>query len=339
MTTIFDVAKMANVSIGTVSRYLNNKKLREDNHKRVEQAIKELNYKVDNSARTLKTKTSYTVGFVACTLNTVIVLDIIQGLDTTLVEYGYNLIVASTLNNIELERKKIMLLEQKKIDGLIYMVHQQSHLLLEDLNRLQENGIPVILVNCDIPEFECDKVFVDNINGTYNAIEYLINQGHRNIACMYYHNNESTMTERYEGYKRALQDYNIPLNPKYVIEGPYDRSGNVMDQIEALFKMDNRPSAIFTSSFDYTFMAMEVFKTLKMEIGKDISFIGFDQITFNHLLDKQISTVKEPSYEVGVVAAKTLLKRLENKNDPLKIFRLKTQMEITESVQTFGSMI
>ena len=204
--TIRDVAQRANVSLGTVSRYLNGHRLKETNRIRVEQAIQELGFRENFIAKGLKNNRSMAIGVVLASLTDLFATSIVTAAERILADENYSIIVCDFESNQQKLEHKLRFLKDRSIDGLILFPGNctSSDALREYLN----DKIPVVIVNDDMPDINTDKVTVDNSNASFRAIEYLIHQNHRDIAII--NGDQNTYTGR-EGIRAfgALLTYQV----------------------------------------------------------------------------------------------------------------------------------
>lgn len=330
MPTIRDVARLSKTSVGTVSRYLNGYKIKDANVKKIEDAIKELNFSRNTIARGLKTNITFTVGILIPELSNIFTNNIIDGMEKIFDEEGYNIIVCDSRNSLVKEKEKLNLLKDKMVDGILLMPvsNEKDH-----VEEIIDSGIPIVLIDRLIGDIKIDGVVVDNINGSYSAIESLINNGHKNIGIIAGPDDIYTAYERLVGSKRALTDYNINIKPENIAITNYKIDGGYLG-FKNLIELDNPPTAFFTSNYFTTLGALKAIVEKGLKIGEDISLVGYDQLEFFEIFSPPISVVSQPRDEIGTTAAKLLLKRMKNdlSNFPT-IIRLKTGLTLTNSVK------
>jgi len=177
--TLKDVAKHAGVSASTVSRVVNgDSRISSKTRNKVLACMKKLGYQVNNVARSLKTNKTLTVGFISPELTNDVFMNIAKGAEDEFRKHGYNIIICNSNENVEDEKDRINLLIQKCVDGMIIIPASPEG---KHFNKIRASGRPVVLVDRLTEDFESDAVLVDNINGSYSAVEFLINKGYRRI--------------------------------------------------------------------------------------------------------------------------------------------------------------
>ncbi|HHW48220.1 MAG TPA: LacI family transcriptional regulator [Clostridiaceae bacterium] len=328
--TVKDVAKAAGVSTATVSRVINDDpRISEKTRKRVLECIEKLGYRVNNIARSLKTSKSYTVGFVSPELTNDFFMGIAKGVETELRKHGYNIIVCNSNENVDEERDRIKLLCEKCVDGIILIPSsgKGSH-----LNEFKDAGIPIVLVDRLVSEFETDAVLVDNINGSYSAIEYLINQGHRRIAFIGGNVEITTAFERYEGYLRALRDYRIQPEKEIIKFGDFHVDSGY-DLMKELMEMNNPPQHVFISNYFMHVGAIKYLLENKESIKVQVSIAGFDDMELSSILGLCNVRVAQPIVKIGRRAAQLILSKINHEEAEFpQILRLKTELKIESKV-------
>ncbi|HBG75371.1 MAG TPA: LacI family transcriptional regulator, partial [Clostridiales bacterium] len=193
--TIRDVAKRAQVSLGTVSRYLNGYSLREQNRIRIGEAIRELGFQENIIAKGLKNNRSMTIGVVLSSLTDLFATSVITAAEDVLAEANYSIVVCDFQSDPDILDQKLRFLKSRSVDGLILLPGScdRSGVLQE----FQDDGIPVVMVNDEMPSLSTDLVAVDNANASFRAVEWLIHQNHRDIAVINGDPDTSTGRERY----------------------------------------------------------------------------------------------------------------------------------------------
>ncbi|MDW7675683.1 MAG: LacI family DNA-binding transcriptional regulator [Bacillota bacterium] len=307
--TIKDVAKRAGVNASTVSRALSGKVVvNKETKEKILAAVKELNYQPNAFAKGLKEGKSNTVGLIVPNIRDLVFPAAIRGISDVLEQHGYTLILCNTDESIETEMMHVENLRNRLVDGLIFSTaRKESKHLLE----LKENGFPVVLLLRHL-EDEIDAVIIDNFKGGYDATSFLIQQGHRNIAIVNGNMNLSLYQERFEGYKAALKDAGLKVNKDLVIDDI--KSWECSYQaVSTLMTSGNMPDAIFATSDPKALGVIRALKDKGFSVPADISVIGFDNIDMAEVIDPPLTTVAQPFYDAGLLAAKRLIKLMNSK--------------------------
>ncbi|SHF28027.1 transcriptional regulator, LacI family [Seinonella peptonophila] len=306
-------------------------KIKEKNRIKIEQAIAELDFKFNPMARGLRTNKTYSIGVLIPRISDVFCTQVIEGIEEVLDPLNYSIVVCSSSDSLKQQAEKLSYLKNKLVDGIIVMPVNSLEL---DVKNDTESEIPIVLVDRLVNGSELDAVVCDNVNGSYSAIEMIIKKGHRKIGIVSGPEDISTAKERLTGYLRALNDYNIEINPEYIVYSPYTKDGGI-DAFTQLITLKDRPTAIFTTNYPTTVNSMKCMMEKGLKIGEDISLCGYDQTDLFQLFDPALSVVVQPSKEIGQQAAKILLKRMNGNTEMLPLIqRLKTHLITTDSVKT-----
>jgi len=320
--TIKDVARLAKVSVGTVSRYLNGHRVTEQNRVRIERAIKELDFRVNPIAKTLRTNRSMTVAVLVPSLSNIFSMSIIENIERYLEPHGYSVIVCSCSNDPAKEREKLEFVKSKAVDGVIVMPvsDQGSH-----IEEVAAGELPVVLIDRLTSDFQTDAVVVDNTNAVYHAVEQLIIRGHRHIGLIAGPQSIYTARERLEGYRRVMADYGLPIDPDLIVYGDY-QAGTGHDLMKKLMTQSRPPSAVLVSNYEMTIGAITCLQELGTRIPEDLSVVGFDHLELSVVVNPPLAVVVQPREQIGTQAAKLLYRRLSgDKNNYPTLVRLKTE--------------
>lgn len=327
--TIKDVAKYAGVSISTVSKYINGGRVREKNRQRIEEAIKALDFKVNELARGLKTNRTMTVGVLIPSLENIFFTSIISYMENILLKNRYSTIVCDYRNDVKLEKIKFEFLMDKMVDGIIMVPHEED---IQYINKAFEKNIPVVLIDRMAKGIECDVVLTDNLNASYNAVEQLIMRGHRRIGIICGPKDVYTTQERLKGYIRVHEDYSLQIDDRLIKFGNYDVESGYNLLLRLLEEVPP-PSAVFVTNYEMTVGAVMAVNEKNICIPKDLSLIGFDNIQLAKVVKPSLSIVTQPIQQIGETAATILLKRMKGDYDKFpSVYRLKTQLLLGESI-------
>ena len=331
MATIRDVANKAGVSIATVSKYLNGGNVREENRKRLEEAIRALDFKVNDMARALKTNRTMTVGVLIPSLENVFFTSIVSNIENVLIQNRYSTIVCDYREDPKLEREKLGFLVGKMVDGIIMVPHGGN---IEAIQEVIEKGIPIVFIDRLIKSVQCDVVLADNLNASYDAVEQLIIRGHRRIGIICGPDSVYTTKERLKGYIRVHEDYAVDIDENLILHGNYDVESGYRLLLHFI-EMENPPSAVFVTNYEMTLGAIMAINERDIKIPDQLSIIGFDNIQLAKIVKPSLSIVVQPIEQIGETAARLLLKRLNGDNeDKPSVHRLKTEILIKDSVKS-----
>lgn len=333
MSSIQEVATAAGVSRTTVSRYLNRKiKLPNETMQRIEQAIRDLDYRPNALARRLSLGRSETIGLVTPEIANPFFAEIAARIEARAAARGLSLFVSSTAGVAARELDVFRRLEDRVVDGLIVMTNRvDDGRLAKAINRTGR----VVLLDEDVPGADAPRIFAENRQGAAMATAYLIEEGHRRIAHVGGPEGLFSAVERAAGNRDALRAAGIEEDPGLCIFGPYTREQGRAAGRE-LLKLDPLPTAVFCGSDILAIGLIETLRDAGRDVPGEISVVGFDDMPFTSLLHPSLTTVHQPVAELGDAAFDALLALIEA--DPAALDgippprRLPVRLEIRASV-------
>ena len=319
MATIKDVARMAGVSIATVSKYINGGNVRAENLDAISRAIEELDYRVNPFARSLKTQRSRSIGILIPDMAAPFYGNVLTAIDKVLREHGYHTLVSCYSANHGLERDKLHFLISNGIDGLIYA---PEDITAEEFYELTANcNIPVVQIDRMIQGVSSDAILVDNADAMYKAVSQMIEKGHRRIGLISGPKSVFTAKERQIGYMRALSDHGIIYNDQLVISGINDFATGYRG-CETLMQLEERPTAILTTNYDMSIGLFTAVRDLGLHVPDDVDLVGFDCFNVCTMMKPPLPVIYQPEQEIGQLAADYLIQRLSGNNEAPRITRL-----------------
>lgn len=337
--TIVDVAKQAGVSKSTVSNVLNGhfQRVSGETRERVYAAIRDLNYRPNQVARSLVRRRSDVIGVLVANINRDPYPAAVRGIDDTLSELGWNILLSSHDYQPEREGVLLRVLADRQVDGLI-VVSQSGRPISDHAIQLAMKGLPVVYVNpLSTGTGPVSAIRIDNHSGAYASTKHLIALGHRDIACLraYVTGPFATRSaiERYEGYQRALYESGIALNPSRVYEGSYAKDGGWQSGYNVgkrLLEQERLPSAIVCANDFLAHGAMTALQEAGVRIPSDIAIIGHDDTALGRYSSPRLTTVEQPMYQAGVTAANILRAALDG-DDEVKTVTLPCQLVVQQS--------
>ncbi|SHK05207.1 transcriptional regulator, LacI family [Clostridium cavendishii DSM 21758] len=331
--TINDIAKEANVSLATVSRVLNDSGyVKDETRKRVEEAIERFNYTPSAIARSLSKNVTSTIGIVVPDITNPFFGEIIKGISEVAEANNLNIILCDSNEDMDKELKAIKTLREQRIRGLIISpTSVENDINSEYLKALNNLGIPVVLVDGHLKYSTFSGVFVDNLTGTYDAIEALIKEGHKDIGIITGRMNSKPAKDRLLGYEKALMMNNIKINKEFILYGDYSiESGyNLTKQ---LLKKENKPTALFVCNNFMTLGCLKALNEMNMSFPDDISLMSFDKIDVLNFLGMNLSHVEGPSLELGRIGMGLLVDSINDKeNSEIKNITLTPELRLKGS--------
>lgn len=309
MTNIKDIAQYAGVSTSTVSRSLSNTSyVKEETRQKIIEAARHLKYSPNILAQGLKTGQSNTIALMIPSIQNMIFPDITRGVEDTAHKKGFSVILCNTDENIEIEKTYIEALRMRIIDGFIFatMMPQSIH-----IQSLRTEQVPTVLVlrACDRG---IDAVLIDNIKAAYNGTKYLIERGHKRIALALGNTELALYSERYQGYQKALDDAGIPLDESLVLHERYGVN-SFYTLVKMMIEKGNIPDAIFATNDARAIICMRSLYDMGFRIPDDVSILGFDNVDISAFVEPPLSTMSQPLYNMGVLAAEKLIYQIQYK--------------------------
>ncbi|WML58840.1 substrate-binding domain-containing protein [Neobacillus sp. PS2-9] len=309
--TIADVAQHANVSKSTVSQYLNKRfdYMAENTKQRIEDAIKELDYRPNIVARSLKQKSTMTIGVIVANILHNFSTQVIRSIEDMCHLYDFHLIVCNADDDPEKEKRYIDMLRAKQVDGIILFPTGDNVELYEEM---VDEKYPVIFVDRIVPEVSIPSVMLDNENAAGLAVQHFIEKGYERIGIITnVIRNVSPRMERITGYKKALQSNGIPIKEEYIKKLEINK---IQAGLEEMLSLEEPIQAILAGN-DLTLM--EILKYVKkqgLRIPADLAIIGIDDVSFASFYEPALTIVEQPSFEIGKKAAELLLSKIQKKD-------------------------
>lgn len=330
--TIKDIAKEAGISPGAVSQILNNKPCRisEENKQRVKEIAAKHRYVVNQTARALVTQRSYTIGLILPDIQNTFFAQLARVLEEVCREKGYFLMFANSDDVFENDCKLLRSFESRGVDGIFFIRSNESYQYEEELSRrLQKMAVPYVIVDRPFFGFACDHVCFDNRLGGYQATKYLLDKGHRDIACIYLDDRRGNGANRLAGYLDALHEHGIEPPADHLIPG----DNRIQGGYNAVEKVLNcGATAVLVCNDMMTLGFLRGLKECKYKVPKDISIVSYDNSLREFLIDISLTTVTMDLDLLAQRAAEVMIGRIEKK-------RIKAQEIYLEPVLVIGSSV
>jgi len=337
--TLKDIAKALKLSISTISKSLNDSyEISVETKQLVNEYAKAHHYSPNRLAKGLKEGKSRSIGVVVCSLENNFVAQMLDGIDKYSTDKSYQIIIMQSKESHDQERACLSLLYSGGVDGILISPACEN-VDLSYLISLQEKGLPIVLFDRLSDQIQTHKVGADNFKGAYDATSHLIENGYRNIAHLNTNTTLSIATDRLNGYKQALLDNGIEFRPDFLKSCDYTDAATLGEDLEAAISyymnMDNRPDAIFTATDQITTKCLAVLNKLKYNIPEDIAVIGFTNTDLAEALNPSLSTVHQPAFEIGQLAAEKLIELVEYKHREVEYetIVLPTQINVRNSTR------
>jgi DNA-binding LacI/PurR family transcriptional regulator len=331
-----DVAKLAGVSLSTVSRVLNDSSLvREETAKKVEKAVEKLDYQINDSARILRTNTSNLIGVIGAGMERPFLANLLKGIEAEARERGFALIYGDSDGEFEKEQNYLNIMKQKKIDGIILITTNYYNDLL---SIVKNYNIPVVFASGYISDPEISCVTVDNVAAAYDMVEFLCQAGHRDIAFIKGPDLDMLASqERLRGVKLALRLSNIKYESARIIEGDFTYESGYSAAQKILNKFPD-VTAIFAFNDEMAVGAIRYLKEQGISIPEDISVVGFDGIDLGKYTSPALTTIKQSGYHLGLKSIEILNKIIKKgKIEDNKVF-IPHELVVRESTNKLNEL-
>lgn len=315
--TISDIAKLANVSKSAVSIVLNNKTgVSEKTRSKVLKIIEKYNYNPNQIAQSLAVRETKSIGLIIKEIDNPYFAKLMRGVYDACSQLGYSVLLGSSELSADKETEILKALISKRVDGLIISPLQSEESDFTYLANLLNDNYPLVVLGM-ITNYSTNIVDIDNIKAAYDAVSYLIQHGHTKIAYFAGPIHSGHGQRRLEGYKQALIDHNLPIDKDYIIQvEPYTPNG--YEAAKKLFSKNMElPTAIFCYNDLVAIGVINALTELGVDIPKDVSVMGFDNIDFSRYVKIPLTTIQMPAYDIGKSAANLLIKQISNSSSPL----------------------
>lgn len=341
--TLKDIAKALSLSTSTISKALNDSyEIGEETKKKVIAYATAHHYVPNRMAKGLKQGRSRSIGVVVCSLDNNFVAQMLDGIDKISTEKSYQIIIMQSKESQKQEIACIDLLYSGGIDGLLISPACETT-DFSYLKNLQESGLPMVLFDRLTDQINTHKVGADNFKGAYDATMHLIDNGFRRIAHLNTNTKLSISTDRLNGYKQALSDQNINFNPSYLRSCDYTDTHKLNDDLEEAIRyymnLPESPDAIFTATDQITTRCLSLLNKLGYKIPQDLALIGFTNTELADAMNPALSTIHQPAFEIGQLAAEKLISLIERKHREVdfETIKMDTQIMFRASTQRISS--
>ena len=312
--TIKDIAKQLNLSASTVSRALRDlPDVKPETMRAVKDLAKQLNYLPNPIAQGLVKRRSYNIGVIIPDFMIHFYAEALSGIYKVANESGYNVMVCQTNETYSNELKSLKTLVSNRVDGLLIAISKETN-NFDHLNSLNLQKMPLVVFNRVSDKIMASKVVFDDFQSGYKATRHLIDCGCKHLAHIAGPANLQLSEDRKRGFQSALENFNLKYDPELVV--PCDFSlENGKEAMEKILQTGKQIDGIFTVCDAAAYGAMSVLKNAGYKIPEDVSVIGFTNDPFAKLIEPSLSTISQPSYEIGETATHLLLKHIENKEE------------------------
>jgi LacI family transcriptional regulator len=313
--TIYDLAKRLDISATTVSRGLqDHPAINKKTKKKIIDLAAEMGYRSNKFASNLRKQKTNTIGVIVPRLNSLFMASVISGIEKIANNAGYNLIISQSFEQQKKEKSNTTTMFNSRVDGLIVSLAVDT----EDLSHFDtfiKKNIPIIFFDRVTEDIESTKVLIDNFKAGYKATEHLIEQGCKKILHMTGNTGRNVYHDRFEGYKKALSDHDLPFNPELFISNDLSEQAVQDVLVNDVLKRDDLPDGLFITNDSSAAVALTVLKEAGLRIPEDIAIVGFNNDLLSRVTQPAITTINYPGNEMGENIARILINHLDGEGD------------------------
>jgi LacI family transcriptional regulator len=331
--TIKDIARELSLSTSTVSRALADRwDVNPETRKAVLELAEKLNYKPNLLSVSLKQKQSFSVGVIVPEFINAFFPEVIMGIQAVMESEGYQLLISQSNESAEIELKNLKALEDRMVDGFIVSITKETK-DMSYFRYLLENNIPVVFFNRVANHIPISRVIIDDYKWAFLSVEHLIEQGCKRIAHLKGPDNLDISHNRSKGYLDALDKYQLPYDKNLVIDCGVMMETGILGAMQ-LLKLPELPDGIFAINDPVAIGAMKVLKKNGIRIPEDIAIVGFTESKMAMIIEPNLTSVEQPTFEMGKAAAELLLEQIKtNCKIAQRTILLEAKLNIRESSQ------
>ncbi|RME99784.1 MAG: LacI family transcriptional regulator [Chloroflexi bacterium] len=334
MVTMRDVAEKAGVSVTSVSHVINQTRpVSEELRQRIQATMEELGYQPNALARSLRRKQTHSIGVIVPDSANPFFAEVARGIEATLFKQKYTVILGNSDGDLARELLYTNTLIEKQVDGIVFVAVGQSG--LEHSQLVRNMRMPLMVVDRDVPGLSVDSVLTDNTLGGRLAAEHLLSLGHRRVGCITGPSDLTPSADRVTGCRQALAAANIPLPESHILKGDFQfQSG--YEAARRMLSAAEPPTAIFACNDLMAVGAVSAAIERGLRVPQDISVVGYDDVPLASYTNPPLTTVAQPSYEMGQLAAEMLLQRISNREMPIRRMQLHPRLVVRQSTAEAG---
>lgn len=328
--TLRDLATKLRLSTSTVSRALRNvQDISPETKKQVLALATELNYEPNLIAKSLVNKKTKVIGVILPVIASRYFANALSGMMEVANAKGYHIMFCQSDECPQKEELSIRKLISIRVDGILISISKDTS-NKEPFVMLQQKGIPVVFFDRALEHIAATKVTVDQHQGAYLAVEHLIKRGCERIAHLAGPKHLSIATERLNGYLHALRDYKLDVNENYILHCECFQE-NALENIKMLFAMDQKPDAVFAVNDSSAIICIKYLQTLGYQVPGDVAVVGYNNDPTSEVVSPALTTVMQPSFEVGKLATEFLISEVEDNTRPFNEMVLPPELKVRNS--------
>lgn len=318
---------MANVSFSTVSRALHNSPLiSRRTAEKIQRIARESGYRASAVARGLVTQRTKTIGVVVSSIADPFVSEVVEGIEECCNDHGYSVFLANSNADPARERNVVQSFSERRVDGIVVTSSRVGALYTPLLSEVK---VPIVLVNNQHPRGFVHSVMIENVQGSRDATNHLLQLGHRRIAYLGDRFGHQSDTERFSGYRQALESAGLPFLTELVAHGD-GKSEEAVLATESLLRLAERPTAIFCYNDMTALGTLHCLHANGLRVPDDISVVGFDDLLIASYTYPPLTTVRQPRRRMGKLAMESLLQLMRGEN-PSHAITVSAELVVRES--------
>ncbi|MDX2418769.1 MAG: LacI family DNA-binding transcriptional regulator [Xanthomonadales bacterium] len=331
MATIYEVSKLAGVSLATVSRVLNDSgKVTPKTREKVQAAIAELGFVPNSMAQSLASRRSNSVGILIPELHGPFFGVMLSSVEKELRDAGKRVIITAGHSDEKKERDCIEFLLGSSCDALILHVYSVPHDYLVELNK---GPVPIVILNNYVPELADNCIYLDNEHGGYIATKALLERGHTELAYISGPHWKADSFKRLAGHKRAMREFDLEVDEKLIIEGDFEEASG-RAAMKQLLSLGISFTGVVCANDEMAAGAIDIARKQGISVPDDISVIGYDNVYFTQYLNPKLSSIGCRISEMGQMAARSVLKNAYGQNNLEIQNTFKPRLVLRESVKS-----
>lgn len=331
--TIKDIAREAGVSVASVSLVLNQKECRiaEETKKRIIETAEKYKYTVNQQARSLVTKKSNVIGLIIPDIENIFFSSLSKQIEEYCRKKGYVIMIVNSNENSKTDIELLHLLVSRGVDGILYTPSIGTE---EEYKKIKEYlktiPVPYVMVDRYLDDIECNKVFIDNINGSFQAVKNLVKNGHTKIGCIGYEISKSMTNSRVTGYKEAMEQFGLTVKEGYIFDGQYKMIGGYQAGKEIVA---SDLTAVYICNDMMTLGFLRYLSECGKKVPDDYSIVSYDNTLKNFVVGSKITTVDQDLGKLARNSCRLLLRNIDDNTSKPEVICLYPQLLIQDSVK------
>ncbi|MGB2116704.1 MAG: LacI family DNA-binding transcriptional regulator [Flavobacteriaceae bacterium] len=326
-TTIKDIANVLNITPSAVSKALNNHpRISQKTRDAVIQVAKNLNYQPNRLASALRKGKSNLVGVIIPRTNSIFFSNVVQHMEEVLNLSGYNVIMTQSNESYTKECTNIEALLDTQVDGIIASLANETK-NFESYNKIINNGVPLVMFDRSDYEIDADYIGIDDVRSSQLIVNHLITQGCKRIAHIAGYSHTRIYKNRIKGYIDSLEQHQMEINEELILESNLSLNDG-REKMQQLLQLEERPDAVYAAG-DYAALgALQILKEHNIKVPEEIAVVGFSNEPFTALTSPSITTINQHSEQIGKLAAKAFIQRMDEQNSDSNVTNIILEPEL-----------